>query len=104
MQIVRTVVWVLIIVALALFAVANWVPIDVRIWENLVLETKLPVLIAAAFLLGLLPMWLLHRTQRWRLERKVNALEASQRALVANQAETTHHATRDETFTDTARS
>ena len=77
MQIVRTVLWVLLAVALALFAVANWRPVEVSIWDDLVLETKLPVLVIAAFLLGLVPMWLAHRVALWRLRRRVASAEAA---------------------------
>ncbi len=80
MQIVRTVVWVLLLVALLLFSLNNWHPVEVRIWEGLVLETKLPALVFVAFLLGLLPMWLLSKAGKWRLNRRINALENSVRA------------------------
>ena len=41
MQVMRTIFWVLLAVALVLFAVNNWVRVDVRIWEGLVLDTPL---------------------------------------------------------------
>ncbi len=85
MKIIRTVLWVVIIVALALFTAFNWTSVDIRIWESLVLETKLPVLILVAFLLGYGPMWLTHRTTTWRLKRRIGSLEASQRSLIASQ-------------------
>ncbi len=79
MAIVKTIVWVLVLVALAVFSYNNWTPIDVKIWENLVLETKLPALVTVAFLAGLLPMWLLHRASRWRSGRRISALETQAR-------------------------
>ena len=79
MQIIRTVVWVLVIVALALFSFNNWNPVEVKIWEGLILETKLPALVMAAFLLGLVPMWLLAKAGKWRLTRRIGALENSVR-------------------------
>jgi lipopolysaccharide assembly protein A len=69
MQIVRTIAWVLLTAVLVLFAVANWKPVEILIWTTLVLETKLPVLVVGAFLLGLVPMWLAHRIILWRLRR-----------------------------------
>ena len=66
MQIVRTILWVLLAVVLVLFAINNWQTVEVRIWNSLILETRLAALTIAAFLLGLAPMWLLHRTVRWR--------------------------------------
>jgi len=42
-----------------------------------VLETKVPVLVITAFVLGLLPMWLYHRSTKWSLGRRIRSLEAS---------------------------
>ena len=83
MQIIRTVVWVLVIVALFLFSLNNWTPVEIKIWEGLILETKLPALVLIAFLLGLAPMWLLAKTAKWRLNRRINALENSVKANAA---------------------
>ncbi|WP_068074212.1 LapA family protein [Novosphingobium lentum] len=77
MQVVRTIVWVLVAVVLAAFTLANWQPVTVHIWQGLVLETKLPALVIGAFGLGLLPSWLLYRTTRWRLGRRIMSLENS---------------------------
>ena len=76
MAIVRTIFWVLVAVVLVLFAINNWQPVEVRIWNSLVLETKLPALVIGAFLVGLVPMWALYRTTRWRLRRRISGLEA----------------------------
>ena len=56
MQLIRTIVWVLLAVALLLFSINNWQPVEVKIWEGLVLETRLPALVIVSFLAGLLPM------------------------------------------------
>ncbi|RDC60193.1 hypothetical protein HME9302_01393 [Alteripontixanthobacter maritimus] len=79
MQVMRTVVWVILLVGLLLFSFFNWKPVEVTIWDNLVLETKVPALVIVAFLLGLVPMWLLHRGAKWRLTRRIAALEEAQR-------------------------
>ena len=76
MAIVRTIFWVLLAVVLVLFAITNWQTVNVRIWNSLILETKLPALVIGAFLLGLVPMWALYRTQRWRMRRRIAGLEA----------------------------
>jgi len=75
MQIVRTIVWVLLLVALLLFSINNWNPVEVKIWEGLVLETKVPALVVIAFLLGLVPMWLMHRVSQWYFKRRLGSLE-----------------------------
>jgi putative membrane protein len=88
MQIVRTVVWTIIVVALLTFSFFNWSPVEVYLWSDKVLETKLPVLMVIAFLLGLMPMWLVHRTQKWRMNRRVSALEAATAKLANVQVAT----------------
>jgi len=80
MQIVRTIVWVLLLVALLLFSINNWNPVEVKIWEGLVLETKIPALVVIAFLLGLVPMWLMHRVSQWYYKRRLGSLENAARA------------------------
>lgn len=77
MQIFRTVVWVLILFGMLAFSFFNWKEVEVNLWENLILETKVPVLVIIAFLLGLLPMWLYHRSVKWSLGRRIRSLEAS---------------------------
>lgn len=80
MQFLRTAFWVVIAVALAFFCMANYVPVTVRLWGDLVMETKLPVLLIGAFLLGALPFWIMARATRWRLKRR---LDSTERALAA---------------------
>ncbi|MCA1661394.1 MAG: lipopolysaccharide assembly protein LapA domain-containing protein [Novosphingobium sp.] len=77
MAIVRTIIWVLVTIVLVLFTINNWQPVEVRIWNSLILETKLPALVVLAFLLGLVPMWLVHRAARWRQTRRIAQLEAN---------------------------
>jgi len=86
MQIVRTVVWVLLLAALLVFSAFNWTPVEVKIWQGMVLETKIPALVIVSFLLGLLPMWLLHQGSKWRLNRRISSLETAHRTAVANAA------------------
>lgn len=77
MQIIRTIVWVVILFAILTFSFFNWETVEVNLWENLVLETKVPVLVIIAFLLGLVPMWLYHRSVKWSLSRRIRSLENS---------------------------
>lgn len=88
MQIIRTLVWVLILVILLVFTAFNWRPVEVTIWTNTVLETKIPALAITAFLLGLVPMWLIHRGTKWRLERRIAALESAARVGSRSRAPT----------------
>ena len=81
MQIVRTIVWVLLLVVLLIFSINNWNPVTVKIWEGLVLETKIPALVVISFLLGLLPMWLLHRISAFYAKRRISSLESAARTV-----------------------
>lgn len=75
MQIVRTVLWILLFLGLLAFSIANWKPVEVTIWENLIVETKVPALVIVSFLLGMIPTWLFLRGTKWRLNRRIKTLE-----------------------------
>ena len=83
MQIVRTIVWVVLLIAFLLFAINNWQTLPIKIWENLILETKVPALVVVSFLIGLIPMYLVHRGVTWRLQRRISALESAARTAAA---------------------
>lgn len=78
MQFLRTVFWVVLAVVGVIFATANWTPVTVNLWSGMVLDTRLPVLMLVTFLLGLLPMLIVHRATRWSLRRR---LDTANRAL-----------------------
>ena len=86
MKIVRTVVWVLLLVALLIFSALNWEVVEVTIWPGagerapLIIETKIPALVVVAFLIGLVPMWMVHRASRWNYDRRIASLESAARA------------------------
>ena len=80
MQIIRTIVWVILLIGLLLFSINNWQDVEVKIWEGLIFQTKLPALVVLSFLLGLVPMWLLHKGASWRWNRRIGTLENSVRA------------------------
>lgn len=80
MNIVRTFLWVVILTTLLVFAYFNWQPIEITLWDNLVIETKVPALVILSFLLGLTPMWLLYSGTKWRLKRRIKALESAARS------------------------
>ena len=83
MRMIRTVIWVLLLVALVLFSINNWSAvagadgtIHLKIWEGLIWETRLPALVVLSVMLGWLPTWLVHLAGRWRLKRRISALES----------------------------
>ncbi|WP_225206869.1 DUF1049 domain-containing protein [Novosphingobium huizhouense] len=88
MKVLRSIIWVLAIAVLVAFTVANWVPVEVRIWQGLVLDTKLPALVIFAFLAGLVPTWLVYRATRWRLAKRIATLEANLSAPTASLSST----------------
>lgn len=71
MQFLRTLLWVVIAVFVAIIASENWRDVTLDLWGNLQADVKIPVLLLFAFLLGLLPTWLIMRGKLWRLERRV---------------------------------
>ncbi|MEP3226348.1 MAG: hypothetical protein ABJO01_10260 [Parasphingorhabdus sp.] len=83
MQFIKTLFWVILAIILVVFAVNNWSPTSVLIWEDVRIDTKLPVLVIGAFLLGFFPLWLIHRTSKWRLNRRIKTLEAAARPAPA---------------------
>lgn len=101
MTVLRTIFWVLVVVVLAAFTAANWQPVEVRIWEGLLLETRLPALVILAFLVGLVPTWLLYRATRWRLMRRIANLETQ---LTAKAAPSLTSTNLDAASTDTTKS
>jgi len=80
MQFLKTLLWVTLIVGLTVFAINNWVPVSVSLWGGLRLDTKLPALVIAAFVIGFFPLYIFHRTIAWRMRRRITSLEGNQRA------------------------
>lgn len=84
MQVIRTIMWVVVTAALVAFMAMNWNPAAVNFWplEQGYLHFEWPVGIIALvfFLLGMLPTWLLSKASKWRLTRRIDALENSVRA------------------------
>jgi putative membrane protein len=81
MRFLKTLIWVTGIVGLIVFAINNWVPVSVSLWGGLRLDTKLPALVIAAFVIGFFPLYVLHRTQIWRMKRRIMSLESNQRSV-----------------------
>src|SRR3546814_14298953 len=71
MQFLKTLFWVAFAVILVLFASINWNAVTIKLWGGLEADAKLPILILAAFLLGFLPMLVVHRARLWTLKRRL---------------------------------
>jgi uncharacterized integral membrane protein len=81
MQFLKTLFWVVLAILLVLFASANWHAVTVRLWGGLEADVKLPVLVLASFLLGLLPALVLHYARLWKLRRRLEAQERQASAV-----------------------
>ena len=79
MQFLKTLLWVTLVVGLTVFAINNWVPVSISLWGGLKLDTKLPALVIAAFVLGFFPLYIFHRTKAWKMNRRILSLEGNQR-------------------------
>ena len=75
MQFLKTLFWVALAVIVVLFASVNWQTVTLELWGGLQADVKLPVLVLAAFLLGLLPTLIVHRARLWTYKRRVEMLE-----------------------------
>ncbi|GGC15088.1 hypothetical protein GCM10011494_37410 [Novosphingobium endophyticum] len=85
MQVVRTVLWIAITAILVAFIAMNWTTVPVNFWpldDGNYVHFEWPVGVVALlfFLLGMVPVWLYLRAVRWRLQRRIAALENSLRA------------------------
>lgn len=87
MQFLRTAFWVAVAIVIVVFSVNNWTPVTVNLWDGLRMDTKLPVLVIGAFLLGLLPLWVFHRAMRWRWQRRLGTVERALSTSTTTSAE-----------------
>jgi uncharacterized integral membrane protein len=87
MQFLKTLFWVLLAVFIALFASRNWSDVSLQLWGDIQVDIKLPALMVLMFLIGFLPIFLLHRARLWTLKRRLE-VEQRQQALAAQQAQT----------------
>lgn len=77
MHFLKTLFWVLFAVVVALFAKANWAPVTIKLWGDIVADVQLPLLLLLAFVIGWLPTWIMMRARTWSLNRRIDALELS---------------------------
>ena len=75
MQFLKTLVWMVLAVSIAIFATRNWRDVTVNLWGPLAMDIKLPLLMALMVLLGWLPTWLILRSKLWNARRKILLLE-----------------------------
>jgi lipopolysaccharide assembly protein A len=71
MTIVRWILTTALAVAFLLLAVANWTPVPFRLPDGEMVNIRLPLLLAAAFVAGWLPTWLVHIGTKAQMNRKL---------------------------------
>lgn len=85
MQMIRTLLLLLIAIALTAFVAINWETVPVRFWpagqgEYLKFDWPIGFVALFFFVLGMVPMWLIHKGAAWRLKRRIGTLENSLKA------------------------
>lgn len=88
MQTIRTILLLVITIALVAFIAINWETVPVNFWpldDGTYLHFNWPVgfIVLISFLAGMIPMWLLHKGVRWRFQRRIANLENTVRASSA---------------------
>lgn len=67
----KTLFWIVIAALVTLFAARNWRDVTISLWGNLEADIKIPLLLAAIFLVGLVPAMLTYRAKIWRLNNRI---------------------------------
>lgn len=71
MQFLKILFWCLLAFVAAVFTVANWTSVAIRLWGGMEALVNLPLLLLITFLAGLLPTLAWHSTLRWRLRSRL---------------------------------
>ena len=77
MQFLRTLFWVIVAVAMLVFAVQNNGIVTVNLWGGLQADVKIWLLALGPLLLGFLPTWIFGRVSLWRQRQQANAAAPS---------------------------
>jgi uncharacterized integral membrane protein len=78
MNFLKTLFWVVVTAVAVVFSVNNWTPsFQVSLWGGFVADTHVPVLMIGSFLLGLVPMLIVHRARLWSLRRRLAVMEGA---------------------------
>ena len=72
MRFLKTLFWIGIAVLVTLFAARNWSDVTISLWGNLQADIKIPLLLVAAFLLGMVPTMIVYRARIWQLNNRLS--------------------------------
>ena len=86
MQFLKTLFWVVVAVLLAILAGRNWHDVTLHLWGDLLMDIKLPLLMALMFFVGFLPPLLILRARLWTYRRRLESFDRQQAAAVAPDA------------------
>lgn len=75
MQFLKILFWCLLAFVAAVFTIANWTTVQIKLWGGLIAEVNLPLLLLVTFLVGLLPTMVYYQTMRWRLRNRLATVE-----------------------------
>ena len=75
MQFLKTLFWALVAALAVLFGARNWADVSLNLWGDIQADIKIPLLLLAVFLIGMLPTWLIMRARLWSAQRRLDALE-----------------------------
>jgi len=82
MRFLKALFWLVVGMLLALLAYANLDEVvSFELWDQIIVDIKLPLLVLVTFLIGFLPPFLILRARIWTLKRR---LEAQASMYVAN--------------------
>lgn len=82
MQLIRTLILLIVTIVLVAFVAINWQTVPLNLWplqdgNYLHLEWPVGFIVLVSMVLGFVPMWLIHKGARWRLNRRIGFLENS---------------------------
>ena len=75
MQFLKILFWCLLTFLAAIFTYGNWDLVEIHLWSGLIADVNLPLLLLVTFLIGFLPMLVLHHAVRWRLRQRLATCE-----------------------------
>lgn len=83
MQFLRILFWVVVTVLIVVLASRNWHDVTFRLWGDLLLDIKLPMLLLLTFVVSFLPPFLILRARLWTVQRRLASLDRQQAAADA---------------------
>lgn len=87
MRFLKTLFWIVVAALVTLFAARNWRDVTISLWGNLEADIKIPLLLAAMFLITLVPTMLTYRAKIWRLNNRIGIAHRDLPPMPSDEAE-----------------